>query len=61
MDFDKEVQEFMEKTLKKKTSSPNILMTLKIKVIRYPNLEHNFFPVNKDGIPNYQNKNGFGK
>ena len=51
----------MEKTLKKKTSSPNILMTLKIKVIRYPNLEHNFFPVNKDGIPNYQNKNGFGK
>jgi hypothetical protein len=25
------------------------------KVIRYPNLEHNFFPVNKDGIPDYQN------
>lgn len=25
------------------------------KVIRYPNLEHNFFPINKDGIPDYQN------
>jgi pimeloyl-ACP methyl ester carboxylesterase len=29
------------------------------KVLRYPNLEHNFFPVNKDGIPDYQNGNWY--
>lgn len=25
------------------------------KVIRYPNLEHNFFPINENGQPDYQN------
>jgi pimeloyl-ACP methyl ester carboxylesterase len=25
------------------------------KVIRYPNLEHNFFPIDKNGYPDYQN------
>lgn len=25
------------------------------KVIRYPNLEHNFFPINENGLPDYQN------
>jgi pimeloyl-ACP methyl ester carboxylesterase len=25
------------------------------KVILYPNLEHNFFPINENGIPDYQN------
>lgn len=60
MDLEKEVKEFIEKILREMTLSPNILMTLKIIVIYYPNLEHKFFPVNKDGIPNYQNNKGFG-
>jgi hypothetical protein len=29
------------------------------KVIRYPNLEHNFFPINENGIPDYQNGNWY--
>jgi pimeloyl-ACP methyl ester carboxylesterase len=29
------------------------------KVLRYPNLEHNFFPIDKNGYPDYQNGRWF--